>query len=125
MDRKIVRLKKRLAKNAKRGFRGYPVVTLACYGPDDRRASKLVAAIIEAEGGEATEMQKWYSEHGDVRDTLEFIEEVGSFFYLYGVLSVVMPEGIIACPHEEVIYYQGRSFQNARSGLTATAGPIH
>ena len=110
MDRKIARLKKRLAKKAKRGFRGYPVVTLACYGPDDRRASKLVAAIIEAEGGEATEMQKWYSEHGDVRDTLEFIEEVGAFFYLYGVLSVVMPEGIIAYPHEEVINYQGRSF---------------
>ena len=61
MDRKIARLKKRLAKMAKRGFRGYPVGTLACYGPDDRRASKLVAAIIEAEGGQATEMQKWYS----------------------------------------------------------------
>ena len=61
MDRKIARLKKRLAKIAKPGFRGYPVGTLACYGPDDRRASKLVAAIIEAEGGQATEMQKWYS----------------------------------------------------------------
>ena len=61
MDRKIARLKKRLAKKAKRGFCGYPVGTLACYGPDDRRASKLVAAIIKAEGGQATEMQKWYS----------------------------------------------------------------
>ena len=61
MDRKIARLKKRLAKIAKRGFRGYPVGTLACYRPDDRRASKLVAAIIEAEGGQATEMQKWYN----------------------------------------------------------------
>ena len=61
MDRKIARLKKRLAKKAKRGFRGYPVGTLACYGPDDRRASKLVAAIIEAEGGQGSEMQKWYS----------------------------------------------------------------
>ena len=61
MDRKIARLKKRLAKKAKRGFRGYPVGTLARYGPDDRRASKLVAAIIGAEGGQATEMQKWYS----------------------------------------------------------------
>ena len=58
MDQKIARLKKSLAKKAKRGFRGYPVGTLAYYGPDDRRASKLVAAIIEAESGEATEMQK-------------------------------------------------------------------
>ena len=58
MDRKIAQLKKRLGKKAKRGFRGYPVGTLACYEPDDRRDSKLVAAIIEAEGGQATEMQK-------------------------------------------------------------------
>ncbi len=58
MDRQSARLKKRLAKKAKRGFRGYPVGTLACYGPDDRRASKLVAAIIENEGGEAKEIQK-------------------------------------------------------------------
>ena len=74
MDRKIARLKKRLAKKAKRGIRGYPVGTLTCYGPDDRRASKLVAAVVEHEGGEATEMRKWYSEHGDVRDTVEIIE---------------------------------------------------
>jgi hypothetical protein len=110
MDQKIARLKKSLAKKAKRGFRGYPVGTLAYYGPDDRRASKLVAAIIEAESGEATEMQKWYSKHCDVRDTLEFIEEVGAFFDLYGVLSVTMPEGIVGCPREEDIDYQGPVF---------------
>ena len=107
MDRQIARLKKRLAKKAKRGFRGYPVGTLCCYGPDDRRASKLVAAIVEEEDGEATEMQKWYSEHGDVRDTLEFIEEVVALFDRFGVRSMVMPEGIIGCPHEEDIDYQG------------------
>ena len=56
MDRQITRLKKRLVKKAKRGIRGYPVGTLNCYGPDDRRASKLVAAIVEHEGGGATEM---------------------------------------------------------------------
>ena len=60
MDRKIARLKKRLDKKAKRGFRGYPVGTLACYGPDNRRASKLVAAVVEREVGEATAMRKWY-----------------------------------------------------------------
>ncbi len=54
MDQQITRLKKRLAKKSKRGFRGYPVGTLSCYGPDDRRASKLVAAIVEHEGGEVS-----------------------------------------------------------------------
>ncbi len=79
MDRQAARLKKRIAKKAKRGFRGYPVGTLSCYGPDDRRASKLVAAIVEREGGDATEMRKWYCEQGDVRDNLEIIKEAIAF----------------------------------------------
>ena len=58
MDRTLVAMKKRLAKKAKRGFRGFPVGVIACYGPDDSRASKLVAAIHEREGGDATEMRK-------------------------------------------------------------------
>ena len=41
-------LKKRLAKKAKKGFRGYPVGTLAFYGPDDRRASKVVTSVVVA-----------------------------------------------------------------------------
>ncbi len=107
MDQQTARLKKRLAKKAKRGFRGYPVGTLSCYGPDDRRASKLVAAIVEHEGGETSEMRKWYSEYGDVRDTLEILEESVAFFDRFGVLSVVMLDKIIGCPHEEDIDYQG------------------
>ncbi len=59
MDRKLVANKKRLAKKAKLGFRGFPVGSLTYYGPDDSRASKLVAAIIEHDGGEVTEMRKW------------------------------------------------------------------
>ncbi|SEJ90916.1 hypothetical protein SAMN05192539_102313 [Paraburkholderia diazotrophica] len=31
----------RLAKKARRGFCGYPVATVAFYGPDDRRATKV------------------------------------------------------------------------------------
>ena len=59
MDRQIARLKKRLAKKAKQGFLGYPMATLAYDGPDNRCASKLVAAIVEHEDGDANEMRKW------------------------------------------------------------------
>jgi hypothetical protein len=107
MARQDARAKKRLAKKAKRGFRGYPVGTLSCYGPDDRRASKLVAAVIEHEGGEATHMRKWYSEHDDVRESLEIAKEAVDFLDQFGVRSVVMPETIIGCPHEEGIDYPG------------------
>jgi hypothetical protein len=39
------RARKRLGKNAKRGLRGYPVATVALYGPDDTRATKLTVGI--------------------------------------------------------------------------------
>jgi hypothetical protein len=41
--------RKRLAKRAKKGFRGFPVATVAFYGPDNRRASKLAVGIVLAE----------------------------------------------------------------------------
>ncbi len=44
------RAPKRLAKKAKRGFRGYPAATLALYGPDDATATKIAVGIIPAEG---------------------------------------------------------------------------
>src|SRR5215217_1906238 len=47
--RRARELHKRLGKKAKRGFRGFPVGTIAFYGPDDRRATKLVAAVIAKE----------------------------------------------------------------------------
>ena len=37
--------RKRLTKKAKKGFRGFPVATVAFYGPDDRRASKPTLSI--------------------------------------------------------------------------------
>ncbi len=49
---------KRLAKKAKRGFRGYPV---ALYGPDDVTATKIVVGIVPAEGAETSELRRWLS----------------------------------------------------------------
>src|SRR4051812_9755988 len=71
--------RKRLTKKAKKGFRGFPVATVAFYGPDNRRASKLTAGIVLAENEEAVEPKR----------------------------SVAMVDRIIGCPHEEGIDYQG------------------
>ena len=107
MDRSVARAKKRLRKKARRGFRGYPVATLAFYGPDDRRASKVVASIMEGEGDEPSQMRKWYSEQADVRDDATVLAEVMAFIEECGVLTVAMPDRIIGCPHEEGIDYNG------------------
>ena len=56
-----------LAKKTKKGFRGYPVATVAFYGPDDRTANKVVAAIVEREGADPVVMEKWFSDSTDIR----------------------------------------------------------
>jgi hypothetical protein len=43
------RLFKRLQKKAKKGMRGWPVATIAFYGPDLSRASKVAVSVIPHE----------------------------------------------------------------------------
>jgi hypothetical protein len=61
------RFAKALLKKARRVFNGYPVATIAYYGPDDRRASKVAVGIIMAQGEDAAELRRWFSAHGDGR----------------------------------------------------------
>ena len=107
MDRRTADIRKRLTKKAKKGFRGYPIGTIAVYGPDDHRASKLVASIVESEESGPTEMQKWHDDQGDVRNSAEAIAGVMAFLERHGPRSVVMTDRIIGCPHEEGIDFQG------------------
>ena len=47
-----------LRKKARRGFRGYPVATVAFYGPDDRHATKVAVGIVTAEGIEGPDRRR-------------------------------------------------------------------
>jgi hypothetical protein len=98
---------KRIQKKAKRGFRGYPVGTVAFYGPDNRFASKVAAAVVPGEGQEPSALERWFSETEDVRGSATIGEQVMALFERHGVKSVVMTDGIIGCPHEEGVDYQG------------------
>lgn len=103
----IDRSLKRLSKKSRRGFRGYPVATIAAYGPDDRRASKLAVAIVRGEDEDSSEMRRWFSDTADVRQDPQVVAEVLAFIEENGALSVVMSDGIIGCPHEQGIDYDG------------------
>jgi hypothetical protein len=94
-----------LKKKAKAGARAFPVGTVAFYGPDDRRASKLAAAVILGEGEEPADLRRWFSQEGDLRRDGQVLEEVSAFFKAHGVRSVGMIDGIIGCPHEEGVDY--------------------
>ncbi len=101
------RAPKRLAKKAKRGFRGYPVATVALYGPDDVMATKIAVGIIPAEGAGTSDLRRWMSDGSDIRHNAEVAAEVLLFIEAAGALSVTMVDRIIGCPHEEGIDYEG------------------
>jgi hypothetical protein len=93
-----------LSKKSK-GFHGYPVGTIAFYGPDNARASKVAVGVLAGENSEPVAIQRWFSETGDVRYLREIGEEIADFLQGHGVRSVAMSDRIIGCPHEEGIDY--------------------
>src|SRR5512139_2037032 len=94
-----------LQKKAKRGFQGYPVATVAFYGPDDLMATKVAVGIVEQEDADPSLLERWFSEAGDVRADAEIELQVLEFIVKNQVRSVIVTDGIIGCPHEEVIDY--------------------
>jgi hypothetical protein len=99
--------RKRLGKKAKKGFRGFPVATVALYGPDDTRATKLTVGIVLADDADVSDLRRWFSDGTDIRNDAAVAQEVLAFIAAAGAMSVVMTDRIIGCPHEEGIDYQG------------------
>src|SRR5215471_6080002 len=92
------------SKKAKRGFRGYPIATVAFYGPTATLATKVVVGIAVAEGKEVDPLRKWFSEN-DVRSDEEIGLQIAAFIKEHGVKSVAMADRLLGCPHEEGIDY--------------------
>jgi hypothetical protein len=90
---------------SKKGFKGFPIATVAPYGPDDQRATKVTVAIIPAEGADPTDLRRWYSETTDVRRDRTIGLEIVAFIKEKGAKSVVIADRIMGCPHEEGIDY--------------------
>ena len=96
--------KKRIANISKAGMKGYPVATVAFYGPSNKVATKVVCGIIEYENADAEPMKKWFSKT-DIRKTESILGDILAFIEENNARSVVMAEVIIGCPHEEGIDY--------------------
>ena len=97
----------RLRKKSRRGMRGYPMRTVAYFGPDNSRATKLAAGVLIVADAEA-EIRTWFSETGDVRVDAAIAAEVLAFFETRGVLTVSIAERMLGCPHQEGIDYDGQ-----------------
>jgi hypothetical protein len=78
----------------------FPAATIAFYGPDNKRASKVVVAIIASETAAPEPVQKWVSGLVDVRANENIGNQIESFLKENRVNQVIVTDGIIGCPHE-------------------------
>ncbi len=83
----------------------YPLATIAFYGADDLTATKVVVAIILGDGEEPAHLQRWYSHDIDIRRDHEVKQKISVYLKQHKVKSVVAPDKIIGCPHEEGVDY--------------------
>ena len=94
-----------LYRKARRGFRGYPIATIALYGPDDKLATKVAVAIVTEQDAEPAALNRWFSNAMDVWSDLAISSEVLRFIKDHAAKSVVLTDRIIGCPHEEGVDY--------------------
>jgi hypothetical protein len=98
-------------KTTRNDSKRYPIGTLMAYGPDNTRATKLVAAVFSRpEKSEAEALHRWFVDAGDIRHDATIPAEVAAFFRQYRVKETVVGDLIAGCPHEEgVDYPMGRT----------------
>lgn len=88
------------------GNRGFPIVTIAYYGPTDQVASKVVVALLPAEGEDIGEMERWIAKGGeDLRTDPASMDRIISLVDSWRPKSIAMTDHIIGCPHEEGVDY--------------------
>lgn len=94
-----------IKKRSKRAHRDFPAATLIFYGPDNKRASKVVVGIVPREDAAPDPLRKWFAEQLDARVDRRIGREVVDFLRDHRVQRVITIEGIFGCPHEEGVDY--------------------
>ena len=85
---------------------GYPIATVAFYGPDDQFASKVaVGILLSEEETDPSHLHRWFAKEQDVRLDITIIKEILEYIRPYQPRRVAMVDRIIGCPHEEGIDY--------------------
>jgi len=91
-----------LRNQPRSGFRGYPIATVAFYGPTDKLATKIVVSIILTENNQPDFLERWFYEGElDVRHDPAVSEQVLALLNAHAPRSTVVTDRIIGCPHEE------------------------
>ena len=83
------------------------IMTVALYGPNDTVATKMVASVVNENSGDIKEMEKWFSNDAeDVREIDQVVRGLAGMVEKWNLSTIVAPDKIIGCPHEEGIDYE-------------------
>ena len=91
----------RVLKLSAKGFRGYPMATVAYYGPDESKATKVVVALFRFDGSAAYPLERWFDDEHDMRLDENVTNRILGFIKEHGARSVAAVGKILGCPHEE------------------------
>lgn len=93
-------------KKHKKGNRGYPVGTIAYYGPNNKKATKVVVGVFYTEhGGDPDNIKKWVNSNPDIRINPSINKDIQAYIEEQGVRTVVMANRIMGCIHESGLDY--------------------
>ena len=95
---------KYINKKARKRSVGYPIGTIAYYGPTDQFAAKVSVTIID-KNDKHLALERWYAKTEDVRIDEEICQQIATFMQQYDVYRIGMMDRIIGWPHEEGIDY--------------------
>ena len=80
----------------------FPLGTLAYYGPDNVKTTKIVVGVMHSETDEPI-IRRYVA--SDCLDNEKIQKQIAEFFADHGVKTIFNPDGNIGCPHEEVQDY--------------------
>ena len=90
---------KRISKRVKRGFQGYPKITIAYYGPSDALATKVCVGFVEEEGADV-QFEKFVTLN-EVRSDVAVQSTIVKIIDRSGAKTVSLVDEVLGCPHEE------------------------
>ena len=83
---------------------GYPIATVAYYGPNEDIATKVAVGIV-SKRDDVIDMKHWFLEDGDIRFDDGINRQILDFVKRKRAKRVAITDGIMGCPHEEGIDY--------------------
>ena len=118
-------IKNPLLKKAKKGFQGYPIATVAYYGPDNKTATKVAVGIIVDQAAEAEYLERWFLEQGNVRTNSSINDQIYNLSGNILLGALLLQTGLLAVPmKKERIIPMAKFVLNALTGLTAIGGQV-